>query len=95
VSISVCTDNHYPLADAPRRCLHVFNIPFANGIGRIDQERDSLRLWREFAQQFKALWYQRAGVKATPVALPPGRFILATKPTFTGWAPFANTIGNC
>src|SRR5262245_49205116 len=27
------------------------------------------------------------------VALPPGRFILATRPTLTGSLPFANTIG--
>src|SRR5215471_10425141 len=29
----------------------------------------------------------------TPVALPPGRFMLVTKPTFIGSLPFENTIG--
>ncbi len=31
--------------------------------------------------------------KLTPVTLPPGRFMLATRPNFTGSAPIANTIG--
>jgi hypothetical protein len=31
--------------------------------------------------------------KLTPVTLPPGRFMLATRPNFTGSAPIVNTIG--
>ena len=31
--------------------------------------------------------------KLTPVTLPPGRFMLTTRPNFTGSAPIANTMG--
>ena len=57
-------NHNHPLPDVASRILHVFGIALGHRIGRVDEESDGRRLRHEFAQQFKALGTQGAGIKA-------------------------------
>ena len=48
-------------------------------------------IWRSNSSRLVA---KAPETKLTPVTFPPGRFILATKPSLTGSLPVTNTIGS-
>ena len=61
----------------------------------INKQRDSLCLWCKIAQELQTFVQDRLDVCiVTPVTLPPGRFILATRPALTGSIPMRNRTGN-
>src|SRR5262245_11422599 len=54
---------------------------------------DRCCLRNQLAQEIESLCHQLGVVKVTTVTLPPGRLRLATRPTRTGSAPMARTMG--
>ena len=62
-------------------------------IGRINQHGDTNRLGHQLVQQTQPLDLDLGGKKLMPVALPPGRARLATRPNLTGSSPTPKTIG--
>ena len=61
-------------------------------IGRVDQHAER-RFGTSSRNSSELLRLQTGGQKITPVALPPGRLRLATRPSLTGSRPMTKTIG--
>jgi hypothetical protein len=60
-------------------------------IGRIDQNGNANCLGHQVMQEPEPLGHNFEAKILTPVALPPGRARLATRPSFTGSSPTPNT----
>ena len=59
----------------------------------IDKKSDDGRLRHEIMQQFSRLVTAAGPNMVTPVALPPGRLRLSTRPSLTGSPNMPNTMG--
>src|SRR5262249_46842993 len=66
---------------------------FGTWIGWIYEKADHRRFRREFAHQLKPLRPDSDRQRLTPVTLPPGLFMLVTRPSWTGSPPVWKTIG--
>src|SRR5262249_54863921 len=62
-------------------------------ISRIDEYCNANRLRHQLMQEPQPLGDHFLGKKLIPVALPPGRARLVTRPSLTGSSPAPNTIG--
>src|ERR1700738_5605593 len=62
-------------------------------IGRIDQNGNANCLGHQVMQEPEPLGHNFEAKILTPVALPPGRARLATRPSFTGSSPTPKTSG--
>src|SRR5262249_41743606 len=82
------------LVDGLRRGLRFAQVvPGFFGIFRVHEIADRRARWRQLQGNFQPLCHQGAVNKAMPVALPPGRLKLATKPELIGSLWLRNTIG--
>ena len=86
-------DNDDPPAEHARRFLHVRQLRPGIRIARIDEHRNDTGAGNEFVQQRQPLRRISALNQLIPVALPPGRLRLVTRPIFTGSPPMLKTIG--
>src|SRR5262249_46890428 len=80
-------------AEALCRLLNVLRLILCIGICWVDQDCDWRGARHHFMQQSEPLGAQPGRNTLTPVALPPGRLRLATRPTLTGSSPVVKTIG--
>ena len=81
------------LPDRLRRGLHVFSLRLGRRVPGLTSMPIVVALgtsWRSSSSRFAP---NTAAKKLTPVTLPPGRFMLATRPSLTGSPPLTNTIG--
>ena len=82
------------LATSPGRCLlNISYVELKIRIGRVGKETDHTGRGYEFVHQIELFCRQNVSGKFTPVILPPGRLMLATRPDLTGSLPVKNTIG--
>src|SRR5262245_6348179 len=75
------------------RCLRLRAVGYGIGIARIDQNTDHAGGGNKPCSNCNCFATNVLARKLTPVTLPPGLFMLTTRPNFTGSAPIANTMG--